>query len=83
MTLKEIQGIINYAPGFDEMQKKLLRAIVEAAYGYTDAEVAGNTPPSISIATGEGVVVSDGDNVAIIANEVTPGAFVLDLIASA
>lgn len=74
MTLKEIQGFINYAPGFDETQKKLLRTIVEAAFD--------NMPPAITITPGEGAVVADGDTVVITVNETNPGDFTLDLTAS-
>ena len=80
MTLKEAHSLINYAPGFDETQKKLLRSIVEAAFSYTDAEVSGNTP-SINITAGEGAVVSDGDTVSITVNEANPGEFTLDIAA--
>ena len=83
MTLKEIQGFINYAPGFDDMQKKLLRTIVEAAFGYTDDEISGYTPPAITITAGEGATVTDGDTVTVTVNEATPGNFTLDLAATA
>lgn len=83
MTLKEIQGFINYAPGFDEMQKKLLRTIVEAAFGYTDDEISSYTPPAITITAGAGTTVADGDTVAVTVNEATPGNFTIDLTAGA